>query len=311
MAGGIPQTPGGRADRRAMTLRLRFASLLILALATAGTLVVSPAAAPAAAAPTTPAASRGVSDSITRLYLAVFDRAAEPAGHAYWVNQYANGVGLPRVAEAFMASNEWRRMVGDVDDATFVTLLYNNVLDRHPDPAGRRFWVDQAASGVTRTELLLWFSEGDEFVRRTGTAPPAAPPFPALPPDSGTGRRIVYDDSAQRVWIVESTGIIRDSYLVSGRRGVPGPGSYQVYSKSAKAWAGHDGITMNHMVRFARGRSLAIGFHSIPRYRSGRPMQTEDQLGTYQSAGCVRQADRQAEDLFNWTRIGDTVIVVR
>ncbi len=258
-----------------------------------------------------PPVSPGVSDSITRLYLAVFDRNPDPAGRQYWVDQYVDGIGLPRIAEAFMASKEWQRRTGNVDDDVFVTLLYNNVLERDPDPAGRRYWVDRAANGFTRTDLVLSFSESEEFVRRTGTAAPAPPPFPALPPDSGSGRRIVYDDSAQRVWIVEATGIIRDSYLVSGRRGVPHPGTYQIYSKSTKAWAGHDGITMNHMVRFARGRSLAIGFHSIPRYGSGRPMQSEAQLGTYQSAGCVRQAEYHAAALFNWARIGDTVVVVR
>lgn len=291
-----------------MTLRLRFASLVfILLIATTGTSLV-PSAADAAPAAPVPA---GVRDSITRLYLAVFDREPDATGRAYWVGQYVNGVGLPRIADAFMASKEWQRRIGDVDDAAFVTLLYNNVLERNPDPGGRRYWVDRAANGFTRTDLVLSFSESPEFVRRTGTATPAPPPFPALPPNSGSGRRIVYDDSAQRVWIVEASGIVRDSYLVSGRRGVPDAGTHEIYSKSPKAWAGHDGITMNHMVRFARGRSLAIGFHSIPRYGTGRPMQTESQLGTHQSAGCVRQADHQAAALFAWARIGDTVVVVR
>ncbi|MDH3301179.1 MAG: DUF4214 domain-containing protein [Acidimicrobiia bacterium] len=275
------------------------------------TLVAMPTSASAAvASPAAPPVSAGVRDSITRLYLAVFDRDPDPAGRNYWVNQYVNGVGLPRIAEAFMASNEWQRRIGDVDDAAFITLLYNNVLERDPDPGGRRYWVDRAANGFTRTDLVLSFSESGEFVRRTGTATPAPPPFRPLPPDSGSGRRIVYDNSAQRVWIVEASGIIRDSYLVSGRRGVPNPGVYQVYSKSPKAWAGHDGITMNHMVRFARGRNLAIGFHSIPRYGSGRPMQTEAQLGTFRSAGCVRQSEHHAAALFGWARIGDTVVVV-
>lgn len=292
-----------------MTSRRRSASfVLILLVATMG-LFVSPSAT--AAAPAAPAASPGVRDSITRLYLAVFDRQPDPAGRQYWIDQYVSGVGLPRIAEAFMASGEWQRRIGDVDDPAFIALLYDNVLDRNPDPGGRRYWVERAAGGFTRTDLVLSFSESEEFVRRTGTAPPTPPPFPTLPPDSGVGRRIVYDDSAQRVWIVEATGIVRDSYLVSGRRGVPSPGVYQVFSKSPKAWAGHHGITMNHMVRFARGRNLAIGFHSIPRYGSGRPMQSETQLGTYQSAGCVRQADHQAAALFDWVRIGDTVVVVR
>lgn len=252
----------------------------------------------------------GVSDSITRLYLAVFDRNPDAVGHRYWVDVYVNGIPLPEIASAFMSSTEWQQRIGSLNDTDFVTLLYRNVLQREPEPEGMRYWLDQAASGLARTDMLLWFSEGEEFVGRTGTAAPEPPPFPALPSGSGAGRRIVYANQAQRVWLVEADGTLRDSYPVSGRRNVPNPGVYHVYSKSERTWAGHGGITMNHMVRFAWGRRLSIGFHSIPRYSNGTPMQTEDQLGTFQSAGCVRQADDKAEALFHWAHVGDTVVVV-
>lgn len=55
---------------------------------------------------------------------------------------------------------------------------------------------------------------------------------PAVPPDSGEGRRIVYSNSDQRVWLVEADGTVTDTYLVSGKKGVPAPGSYEVFSKS-------------------------------------------------------------------------------
>lgn len=265
---------------------------------------------PAPAAAAAPEVEPGVADSVTRLYLAVFDREPDETGRQYWVGQYINGTSLPTIAASFMSSNEWQRHMGQLDDAQFVDLLYRNVLDRAADDNGRHYWVSLAAAGLSRTDMLLWFSESAEFINKTGTHPPVPPPFPALPPNSGTGRRIVYSNREQRVWIVEGDGAIHDSYLVSGRRSVPGPGVYAVYSKSPVAWAGHDGITMKHMVRFAHGRSLAIGFHSIPRYAGGTPMQTESQLGTYRSAGCVRQADHQAEALYHWAQLGDTVVVL-
>lgn len=162
---------------------------------------------------------------------------------------------------------------------------------------------------MVRPELLLQFSESTEFVNKTGTIEPH-PPYPTVPADSGEGRRIVYANTGQRVWLIEHDGTVFDSYPVSGRRDTPSPGTYSVYSKSEKAWAGHDGITMDHMVRFARGRSLAIGFHSIPSYGSGRLLQDLDELGTYQSAGCVRQEAGKAELLYNWADIGTTVVVL-
>jgi len=133
---------------------------------------------------------------------------------------------------------------------------------------------------------------------------------PPVPANSGAGRRIIYSNSEQRVWLVEDDGSVTDTYLVSGRRGVPAPGAYQVFSKSEVAYAGHDGVTMSHMVRFARGRSLAIGFHAIPNDGNGRPLQSEDELGEYRSLGCVRQSPGHAVELFEWAVIGTQVVVL-
>ncbi len=132
--------------------------------------------------------------------------------------------------------------------------------------------------------------------------------FPELPADSGEGKRVVYSNSLQRVWLIAEDGFVLDSYLVSGRKGDPRPGTYQVYSKSKLAYS-HHGITMRYMVRFAWGKVLSIGFHEIPKYAGGRPMQTEDQLGTFQSAGCVRQQTEDARRLYHWADIGTTVVV--
>ncbi len=131
-----------------------------------------------------------------------------------------------------------------------------------------------------------------------------------IPANSGSGRRIVYSNSDQRIWVIEYGERIVATYLISGRRDTPSAGVYDVFSKSRYASAGHDGITMQYMVRFAHGRRLAIGFHSIPTYGNGRPMQSESALGTYRSSGCVRQRIDQAEFLFNWSVVGDTVIVL-
>lgn len=276
--------------------------------------VTAPAAA-SATAPTTAAATSadpGVRDSVVRLYQATFDRAADEGGVAYWLDLYVRGMPLTTIAEHFMTSAEWRAQVGHVDDATFVDLLYRNVLDRPADDSGAAYWRGELAGGYPRAALLVSFSESPELVASTGTASPKAPPpWPLAPANSGAGRRIVYGNSAQRVWMVDQHDLVVDTYLVSGRAGVPAPGTYSVFSKSELAWAGHDGITMRWMVRFAHGQSLAIGFHGIPRYADGRPLQSESELGAYRSAGCVRQADHKAQQLYGWAPVGTTVVVLR
>jgi hypothetical protein len=274
-----------------------------------GVVGLGPAPAEAAERPAVPGADDATIDSITRLYLAVFGRMPDPEGHHYWVAQQMAGVELSDVAAAFMLSPEWTARYGAVDTGGFVDLLYGNVLNRSADTGGGQYWRSVLDQGVTRTQVLLQFSESEEFVRSTGTSPPR-PPYPAVPARSGTGRRIVYQNSAQRVWMVEADGSVYDSYLVSGRRNRPSPGLYSVFSKSPKAWAGHGGITMNHMVRFARGRSLAIGFHSIPKRANGVPLQSEAQLGTFRSAGCVRQSEDKAWLLYHWAKLGTPVVVL-
>jgi len=133
---------------------------------------------------------------------------------------------------------------------------------------------------------------------------------PAVPADSGEGRRIVYSNSGQRVWLVEADGTVADTYLVSGKSGVPAPGEYEVFSMSEVAFAGHDDITMSHMVRFAHGDNLAIGFHAIPNDGNGRPLQSEEELGEYRSAGCVRQSPGHAAALYEWAEVGTPVAVL-
>jgi hypothetical protein len=138
-------------------------------------------------------------------------------------------------------------------------------------------------------------------------APAPPPPYP----DIGNGKRIIYSNSAQRVWLIDGNNLLVDTYLVSGRIGIPHDGTYKVYSKSVNAWAPYGGITMKHMVRFVRpgtwGNQWAYGFHSIPRYANGTPMQTEAQMGTHRSGGCVRQPDHKAYALYQWAGIGTVV----
>ena len=86
------------------------------------------------------------------------------------------------------------------------------------------------------------------------SAPAATPAaFPPLPANAGGGRRVVYSNSAQRVWLVGDDGVAFDSWLVSGRRGVPRPGVYSVFSRSPVSSADGGSVTMQFMVRFAAG----------------------------------------------------------
>ncbi|HWU21406.1 MAG TPA: L,D-transpeptidase, partial [Nocardioides sp.] len=132
----------------------------------------------------------------------------------------------------------------------------------------------------------------------------------ALPAASGHGRRIVFSQSQQRVWLVGPDGGVIRTYLVSGSvTNNLHPGTYQVYSRSRWAVGVDDSGTMQYFVRFTHGPTgAAIGFHSIPQ-KSGEPLQTVAQLGTPRSHGCIRQATADAIALWHFAPDGTTVVV--
>lgn len=130
-----------------------------------------------------------------------------------------------------------------------------------------------------------------------------------LPADSGAGRRVVYSVSRQRVWWVDHDGGAVRTAAVSGKARTPEVGTYQVFSRSEHA-TGTDGSTMRHFVRFTRDvDGWAIGFHDIPEM-DGMPVQTEEQLGTPLSHGCIRQSDEDARYTWDFLEVGDTVVVM-
>ncbi|MEO8162962.1 MAG: L,D-transpeptidase [Ilumatobacteraceae bacterium] len=134
---------------------------------------------------------------------------------------------------------------------------------------------------------------------------------PQVPHKSGTGRRIVYASRMQRAWVVNADNVIVRTFLVSGRRAVPKPGTYRVFSQSVTSFSPIlPGVTFRFMTRFAIGPDGGnIGFHELP-LRNGKPMQTTDQLGTYQGSGCLRSTTADAKFIFQWAHIGTTVVVV-
>jgi L,D-transpeptidase catalytic domain len=133
---------------------------------------------------------------------------------------------------------------------------------------------------------------------------------PPPPEDSGDGRRIVFDQSDQRVWLVDDDNDVTRTYLVSGSLyDNLDPGAYAVYSRSEQAYGIDDSGTMSYFVRFTQGTNgAAIGFHDIP-INDGDLVQTLDQLGTPQSHGCIRQVREDAIALWDFAPIGTEVDV--
>jgi serralysin len=104
----------------------------------------------------------GTAGMAYRLYQAAFNRKPDLGGLGYQMHDLDIGFTLEQVAANFIASPEFQRTYGNVNDTQFLTLLYNNVLHRGPDSGGLQFHLDEFARGESRAEMLIHFSESPE-----------------------------------------------------------------------------------------------------------------------------------------------------
>lgn len=130
--------------------------------------------------------------SIERLYWAYFLRRPDRSGLDYWIDRWRNGMPIESISGEFARSEEFRSRYGSVDDRRFVTLVYENVLDRTPDQGGYDYWLDRMAHGMTRGSLMIGFSESDEFKARVremsgGESMVDGGVYAFLQPDRGDG----------------------------------------------------------------------------------------------------------------------------
>ena len=88
-------------------------------------------------------------------------------------------------------------------------------------------------------------------------------------PNSGSGKRVVYDRAGQRVWAVDKNDRVIRSWLVSGSKyNNEVPGKHMVFSRSEVSTAWNGKALLPHMIRYTKTKIGAIGFHGIPRHVS-------------------------------------------
>ncbi|MGB3244496.1 MAG: DUF4214 domain-containing protein, partial [Sulfitobacter sp.] len=110
-------------------------------------------------------------DDIFRLYHATLDRNPDMNGLEKWAATLADGQSILSVTSGFVNSAEFQNRYGATTNSEFVTLLYHNVLDRHPDANGLANWTERLDSDkATRADIVNSFAHSAEF--RTKSADP-------------------------------------------------------------------------------------------------------------------------------------------
>ena len=190
----------------------------------------------------------------------------------------------------------------------------------------RDLFVDGKTGRETALSLGVWPDENSLVIRTPPPAPGAVdllgyelssvatsgPDTPPLPPNSGSGRRLVYERAGQRIWAVGEDNVVIRSWLVSGSKyNNETPGTHAVYSRSDVSTAWNGKAFLYKMVRWLKTDIGAIGFHALPIHRADNtPYQTDAELGTRLSGGCQRQANLDADFTWDFAQIGTPVIVI-
>lgn len=101
--------------------------------------------------------SQDTLDTIQSLYIAYFQRPADPAGLLYWAGRYSEGTELSQIIAAFSFSQEAQRLYGIEanDPASVITKAYQGLFNREPEAAGLTFYIDLIASGQSSLESVM------------------------------------------------------------------------------------------------------------------------------------------------------------
>jgi hypothetical protein len=87
-------------------------------------------------------------DYVQKAYVAYYGRPADPGGLTYWATRMdAEDQSLNAIIGAFGHSDEFNRRYGGLDNTQLVTKIYQQALNRDPDPAGLNWYVGELQAG--------------------------------------------------------------------------------------------------------------------------------------------------------------------
>ncbi len=143
----------------------------------------------------------GLEAFVARLYTEVLGRTPDQKGLEAWVKVLKSGSnGGEEVAKGFIFSDEYIRK--NTSNADFVEMLYNTLMGRKSDAAGKAAWVAQLDNKTaTREKIVEGFIHSDEFIGicdEYGIFTTAAEAFASRLYTKCLGRK--YDKAGLKAW---------------------------------------------------------------------------------------------------------------
>jgi hypothetical protein len=103
-----------------------------------------------------------LTDVVNGMYSKILGRAGETDGVTYWVGQLQSGNTTDeQLAALFLSSDEFYANNGG-SDSGFIDGLYQTVLGRPADAAGKQFWLNALQNGWTRTQVAYSYTDSNE-----------------------------------------------------------------------------------------------------------------------------------------------------
>jgi len=90
-----------------------------------------------------------MSAEIQKLYIAYFNRPADPGGLTFWTKQLAAGTSMAQIANSFSASAEYQAIYNGASNFELVVKLYQNLFGRTPLAGEASWWSDQITTNGT------------------------------------------------------------------------------------------------------------------------------------------------------------------
>lgn len=93
-------------------------------------------------------ASAQTINAVQQLYIAFFNRPAEPTGLKFWTDAVEAGGSLAGVSAAFARDTEYQAQFANLGPDQIIAKIYDNLFNRLPDPSGLDFWSGKLQSGA-------------------------------------------------------------------------------------------------------------------------------------------------------------------
>ncbi len=92
--------------------------------------------------------------SIQGIYLALFNRPADPDGLAFWTEHTKGGTDLSFLVGRLTAAPEYLSRFADMDNEEIINSIYQSLFGRDAEPKGLAFFLEQLETGAATIETI-------------------------------------------------------------------------------------------------------------------------------------------------------------